>query len=164
VKLPPFQRVIDEHGPVVHRFLMATVGHGDAADCFQETFLAALRAYPDLRNDSNLRGWLMTIANNKATDLFRRRSRGPLPVGDAGATGNGPARAAGVEPADAALPDDGLWDAVRALPPKQREAVVHRFVADLPYAEVGRITGSTEEAARQNVRHGLRRLRKELEQ
>ena len=53
--LPPFQALLDAHGGEVHRFLVATVGRLDADDCYQETWLAALRAYPRLRDDRNLR-------------------------------------------------------------------------------------------------------------
>ena len=31
---------------VVYRFLMASAGPAEADDCFQETFLSALKAYP----------------------------------------------------------------------------------------------------------------------
>jgi RNA polymerase sigma factor (sigma-70 family) len=59
------------------------------------------------------------------------------------------------------LPDPSLWDAVRQLPPKQRAAIVLRFVSDLRFRDVGRILEISEEAARQNVREGLARLREE---
>jgi DNA-directed RNA polymerase specialized sigma24 family protein len=59
--------------------------------------------------------------------------------------------------------DDGLWRSVRALPAKQRAAVIHRFVFDLAYRDVGERMGISEEAARQNVSAGLRRLRMEVD-
>ena len=52
-----------------------------------------------------------------------------------------------------------LWAAVRELPEKQRASILHRYVNDLPYAEIGRIVGCSEAAARQNVRVGLEGLR-----
>jgi DNA-directed RNA polymerase specialized sigma24 family protein len=52
---------------------------------------------------------------------------------------------------------------VRSLPGKQRAAVVHRFVLDLDYRAIAERMGTSEEAARQNVRAGLRRLRMELD-
>ena len=55
--------------------LRAMVGAQAAEDCFQETFLAALRAYPRLRADSAPRAWLLTIAHNKAIDHLRRSRR-----------------------------------------------------------------------------------------
>lgn len=154
--IPPFQSFLEEHRTIVYRFLLGSVGPAEADDCFQETFLAALRAYPRLRNGENLQSWVLTIATRKAIDAARARARRPLPVTD-------PAPApAGEEPGhhDAG---DPLWRAVRDLPPKQRAAVVHRFVLDRAYRDVAEAMGSTEEAARANVAQGLKRLRKELD-
>ena len=153
VHLPPFERLVDAHAAELHRFLVGLVGPAEAEDCLQETFMSALRAYPRLRHADHLRAWLYTIAQRKATDAIRRTARRPTRDLD------------GVEPAAqpaAELPDDGLWRSVRGLPAKQRAAIVHRFVLDLAYAEIGQRMGTTEEAARQNVSAGLRRLRREV--
>jgi RNA polymerase sigma factor (sigma-70 family) len=151
VKLPPFQALLDGHGRDVHRFLIAMVGPVDADDCYQETWLAALRAYPRLSDASNLRGWVLTIAHRKAIDHVRSRRRAPVPVQEL------PEQPA--PPAD--RPDEGLWIKVRELPPKQRTALALRFVADAPYAEISAVMDTTEEAARRNVHEGLKRLRME---
>lgn len=149
VRLPPFQALLDAHRAEVLRFLMALVGRQEAQDCFQETFLAALRAYPKLRDASNLRAWLLTIAHRKAMDHHRARRRGAEPVGSI------PDRAATPAPE----PEPALWEAVRSLPPKQRTAIVGRYVGDLSYRDVARIAGGTEEAARRNAADGLASLR-----
>ncbi len=151
VSLPPFQRVLDAHRDEVYRFLLAAVGPHEADDCFQETFLAALRAYPALKDASNLRGWVLTIANRKALDAHRSRARRAVPVASVPDAPGTPAPER----------EDGVWQAVRRLPDKQRAAVVLRFAADLTYREVARTAGGTEEAARRNVADGLKTLRKE---
>ena len=153
VRLPPFQTLIDAHAGELYRFLAASVGPVEADDCLQETFISALRAYPRLRDASNLRAWLYTIAQRKATDAARRWKRQRADALD------------GVDPPVAAHEpaDDALWLAVRGLPPKQRAAVLHRFVFDLAYREIGERMRITEEAARQNVAAGLRRLRREVD-
>ena len=74
VSQPPFQRFLDAHREDVWRFLVASVGRDAADDCFQETFLAAMRAYPKMRPD-NPRAWVLTIAHRKALDHFRARKR-----------------------------------------------------------------------------------------
>lgn len=158
VHLPPFQALIDAHAAELHRFLIASVGHDRAEDCLQETLLSALRAYPRLRHGDNLRAWLYTIAHRKATDTVRRILRQPT-TGDVDAL---PRTAQPSVPAHES-PDDGLWDAVRELPAKQRAAVVHRFVLDLDYRSIAERMRTTEEAARQNVSAGLRSLRKEID-
>lgn len=154
--LPPFQQLLDAHGGDVLGFLVASVGPTDAEDCFQETFMAALRAYPRLEHGENLRGWLLTIAHRKAIDHRRRRRRGPQPVEDAESL------AAPVEAAAANGSDPGIWQAVAGLPGKQRSAVMLRFAADLPYREIGERIDCSEAAARRNVHEGIKRLREEL--
>jgi RNA polymerase sigma factor (sigma-70 family) len=151
VHLPPFQVLVDDHAAELHRFLVACVGGDDAEDCLQET----LRAYPGLKSADNLRAWLYLIAQRKATDLIRRRQR--RPVSDLDAAPEARLSAPAHQPAD-----DGLWGAVRRLPGKQRAALVHRFVFDLAYRDVAERMGVSEEAARQNVSAGLRRLRLEV--
>ena len=151
--LPPVETLIDDHATELHRFLVGCVGRTEAEDCLQETFMSALRAYPRLRHGDNLRAWLYTIAQRKATDAIRRAARRPTRELD----GLEPVAPPGPEPVD-----DGIWRTVRGLPTKQRDAVVHRFVLDLAYAEIGARMGTSEEAARQNVSAGLRRLRREV--
>ena len=148
---PPFQTFLENHRDAVYRFLVFSVGPDAADDCVQETFIAALRAYPRLEDGSNLRAWVLTIAHRKAIDAHRRRARRPVPAADL------PER-----PAPAVtLPDPGLWKAVGDLPPKQRAAIVLRFVSDLPFKDVGGILDISEAAARQNVHVGLAHLREE---
>jgi len=167
VTLPPFEDVLQAHAGDVHRYLLAGVGRVDADDCFQDVMLAALRSYPTLTHADNLRGWLFTIAYSKAIDSHRSRRRRPVPSDDLVAVAAGaPSRAAGVGPSieRAGEPDDDeLWSAVRDLPPKQRAAVLHRYLHDLPYREIGEIIGCSEAAARQNVRAGLAALRTEID-
>jgi RNA polymerase sigma factor (sigma-70 family) len=154
VTRPPFQALLDEYGRDVHRFLVAAVGPIDADDCFQETFMAALRAYTRLRDTSNLRSWMLTIAHNKAIDAHRARRRRPVPVEGIAEEAAPPVTLDG---------EPQLWEAVRRLPTKQRTSIIHRFVNDLPYAEIGRIVGCSEAAARQNVRAGLASLKGAVE-
>jgi RNA polymerase sigma factor (sigma-70 family) len=146
--LPPFQEVLDRHGPDVYRVCVAAAGPAAADDCYQETMLAALAAYPQLRDPAAVRGWLLTIASRKAVDGFRATAR-TVPVADPDVGG-----APDDEP-----PDGELWARVRALPPKQRVAIAHRFVLDLSYREIGVAMGTSEEAARRNVHEGLSKLR-----
>jgi RNA polymerase sigma factor (sigma-70 family) len=151
--LPPFQRFLDTHRDVVWRFLVSAVGAGEAEDCFQETFIAALRAYPRLRAGSNLRAWVLTIAHRKALDAHRVRARRALPVAEITAVEDPGAP-------DPAGWDEALWEAVGELPARQRSAVVLRYVADLPHRDIAAAIGCSEEAARRSLHEGLTKLRK----
>src|SRR5436309_15074588 len=113
--MQPFEAIVAEHGAVVMRVCRALLGPVDADDAWSETFLAALRAYPGLRPGSNVRGWLVTIAHNKAIDQLRARQRAPEPADDL------PERLPNGD-GGPALDDTELHGALAALPFKQRGA------------------------------------------
>ena len=147
--MQPFEEVVAEHGEVVMRVCRALLRPADADDAWSDTFLSALRAYPELRPDSNVRGWLVTIAHRKALDVIRRGKRVD-PVADV------PEQTRAVA---ADLPDDDLLDAIAALPAKQRAAVVLHYLGDLPYADVGAALETSAAAARRSAADGIANLR-----
>jgi len=147
----PFEEVVEAHGQVVLRVCRALLGPADADDAWSETFLAAMRAYPELKPDSNVRGWLVTIAYRKALDALRKRKRIPIPTGER-------IEVVGADERPTRL-DDDLGDALAALPPKQQAAVVHHYLGGLPYADVGAELGISADAARRNAADGIAALR-----
>ena len=150
MKRQPFEQIVAEHGSRVMRVCRGVAGPDDAHDAWSETFLSAMRAYPELRPDSNVRGWLVTIAHNKSIDQVRRRGRAPRPV-------SAVPEVEGWDPDP--VSDDDLRAQLDALPPKQRAAVVYRYLADLSYSEVAELIDCSQAAARRNAADGIARLR-----
>jgi RNA polymerase sigma factor (sigma-70 family) len=146
VRIPPFETFYEEHRDLVFAHLRRLLGQG-AEDAFQETFLRALRAYPELRNGRHLRAWVFTIATRVAIDETRRRRPMASPWLDELAVEDGLSPHAELGP----LTDE--------LPPKERAAVVLRYGFDLSYDEIAAALGSSEDAARQATSSGVRRLR-----
>ena len=147
----PFESIVAEHASTVLRVCRAVVDVHDAEDAWAETFLAALRAYPDLPADANVQAWLVRIAHRKAIDILRSQRRRPVPVGEL------PER-----PSSLGIPDTDqqeLWRAVKSLPPKQRRAVAYHYVAGLPYAEIAALIGGSADAARRAASDGITKLR-----
>ena len=110
----PFEQVVTEHGETVLRVCRVVVGVVDADDAWSETFLSALRAYPDLPADANVQAWLVTIAHRKAIDIIRSRQRQGISVDEVPE-----------QPSTRDLPESvnlDLWDAVSALPPAHSAA------------------------------------------
>jgi RNA polymerase sigma factor (sigma-70 family) len=150
---PPFQAFLDEHRGPVLSFLRAMVGPQEADDVFQETFIAALRAYRRM-DGRNPRAWVLTIARRKAIDHYRSRSRRAEPRADVPEV-----------PVHDPPPGEGeVWTAVAELSDGQRAAVALRFAADLPYAEIGRALEISEDAARRRVHDGLSNLRARIDE
>ena len=148
----PFERIVAEHGATVLRVCRVVLGPHEAQDAWSETFLAALRAYPELADGANIQAWLVTIAHRKAIDITRARSRAPVPV---------------EFPPDrlstAGIPDAGaveVWADVAALPSKQRQAIAYHYLAGLPHQQVAEIIGGTTDAARRAAADGIKALRR----
>lgn len=146
---PPFEAVVTAHAATVLRVCRAVLGPVDADDAWSETFLAALRAYPDLPDDANVEAWLVTIAHRKAIDVVRAAARRATP------TDRLPHAAA---PADGR--DLDLADALDRLPAKQKHAVAYHYLAGLPYADVAEILGGSTDAARRAAADGIATLRR----
>lgn len=150
---PPFERVVEQHGPTVLRVCRALLGpHADADDAWSETFLSALTAWPGLPDDVNVEAWLVRVAHRKAIDVTRARKRRPLPVDP-------------LPESVAAGPGDdevALWAALRALPDKQRQCVAYHHLGGLPFAEVAAIVGGNAAAARRAAADGRAALRATL--
>jgi RNA polymerase sigma factor (sigma-70 family) len=143
--------VVAEHGATVLRVVRAVLGPADADDAWSETFLAALRAYPELPDGANVEAWLVTIAHRKAIDVTRAAARRAVPVAD-------PPDAA----TDGAEPDLDLAAAVAALPPKQKQAVAYHYLTGLPYAEIAEILGGSADSARRAAADGIAALRRTM--
>ncbi len=149
--MPPFERVVDQHGPMVWRVCRSMLPPADADDAWSDTFLAALRGYPGLRPDSNVAGWLATIAHRKCLDIHRRRRRAPAALAAMDDIA--------VEAPDPLGPDDALHAALGALSQQQRTAVVLHHVGGVPHAEVATYLGISAAAARRSAADGMAKLR-----
>jgi RNA polymerase sigma factor (sigma-70 family) len=153
---PPFEVVVERHGATVLRVCRAVVGSTDADDAWSETFVSAMKAYPELPADANVEAWLVTIAHRRAIDVVRARSRRPLPVAEAGT------HLVDTSTPDRFSPEPELLSALATLPHKQRRAVAYHHMAGLPYLEVAAILGGSEAAARRAAADGIAALRRVL--
>lgn len=147
--MEPFENLIQIHGEAVWRVCRALVPPNDVDDAWQETFLAALRAYRTGR-PVNPRAWLIGIAHNKCADIHRRRYREPIAITDPGAH---------LDPVPPPQEPNPVWEAVARLSQKQRQVIAYRYLADLTYRQIAGILGGTEAAARRAGADGMKNLR-----
>jgi RNA polymerase sigma factor (sigma-70 family) len=146
----PFEAVVEAHGATVLRVCRAVLGPVDADDAWSETFISAMRAYPDLPADANVEAWLVTIAHRKAIDATRAARRRAIPTDQLPEIP--------VAPVDG--PDPELATALARLPHKQKQAVAYHYLAGLPYHDVAAVLGGSAEAARRAASDGIAALRR----
>ncbi|WP_396277741.1 RNA polymerase sigma factor [Glutamicibacter creatinolyticus] len=150
----PFEQIVQAHGLSVLRVCRSLLDEHRAKDAWSETFLAALRAYPQLEPEANVQAWLVRIAHRKAIDELRRHRGEDLetdPAAHAPSTEAGPeGRAENLE----------LWQQVKQLPEKQRLVVAYRYFGGLDYRQISQILSGTPEAARRAAADGISNLRR----
>ena len=151
----PFAELVAPLIPAAQRLAYGMLQNPqDCEDAVQEAMFKAWRAFPRLRENSELRPWFLTIVANECRQ--RRRSRWWSIL----------KRASPAEdtPAPSAI-DEGAMDlrlAVGKLPVDMKLAIVLRFYLDLSFDEVARILGVSNVAARARVYRALKRLRVEI--
>jgi RNA polymerase sigma-70 factor, ECF subfamily len=122
----------------------------DAEDITQDVFEAAAAALKDARLDEEPSlAWLYTVAQRRLARV-RSRHEAAGSMNDLEAPSYGPATAS------------ALLEAVRQLPSEQRSVVVLKVIHGLPFADIARQLGVSEEACRMRLVRGMRRLRAEL--
>ncbi len=143
----PFAAVVTDYGPVVMRVCRAVLGPVDADDAWSETFLSAMKAYPDLPAGANLEAWLVTIAHRKAIDVTRAR------------TSTHPDRPTARHRESGAARSRRRSGPGRATT-QQKRAVAYHCLAGLPYADVADLLGGSADAARRAAADGIASLRR----
>ena len=167
-----FETLIELYHDQIYGYLWRTLnsaGYTDSAveaqDLTQEVFLRAYRAFGRLRRDSNHRAWLYKIATNCAYSALRRGQRQERHSVSLGDGVYQIASGAGQSPDEQVVLGEtmeGVRQAIGALPPKQRAAVVLRYGQELDYGAIAQALNCSEDSARANVYQALRRLRQEL--
>ena len=161
-----FDAAVERHGPTVLRVCRAVLGPGaDADDAWSETFLSALRAWPELPEDTDVEAWLVRVAHRRAVDVVRRSARAATPGGTADDLtlrdqdhdhDNDDDNVSRID-------DHWIWTAVADLPTKQRICVAYRYLGGLRYAEIAELVGGSEAAARRAAADGVAALRRMME-
>ena len=154
-----FEQVVEAYWDEILAYLWRLYsGAPEAEDRFQDTFLRAFKAYPQLEREANVRAWLYRIATNVARTDFKR-SQNRLRREQVFVEGNSLKAKPTHEKVHDNLLLDQVIEMVGELPGKQRAAFMLRKYQGCSYAEIGVILECTEEAARANVYQALRKLK-----
>lgn len=155
----PFEEVLEQYRNEILAYLWRMFsGSPEAEDSFQETFMRAFRAYPELDQNANVRAWLYRIATNVARTRLKRNHRRENREQEAARR-----TIPGGDPTHERVLDRLLWEQanawIEALPVKQRAAFMLRKYQGCSYLEIGEALGCSSGAARANVYQALRKLK-----
>ena len=151
-----YAELVDRHGGLAYRVALRLLGnHHDAEDVAQEALVTAWQQLPGFRGHSSFPTWLYQIVTRRALNrITRTRVTQSLDLlGDVSEAGDEPGQQ---------TERDFTVDAVTALPPPQRVAIVLHHFEGLSNGEIARITGSSIPAVRSHLFRGRRTLSKTL--
>ena len=132
----------------------------DAKDLAQRAFVKAFQGLSRLRGAGAFRSWLYKIVSNLALNHLRDYAR-LTPDSEAGV--NVPVDAVGTGRMEQSQEQARMRRAIEDLPPKQRLVLELRVYEGLSFREVARAVGSSENAAKVNFHHAVKRLRATVE-
>ena len=161
---PTWEQVVREHSARVYRLAYRLTGNThDAEDLTQEVFVRVFRALPTY-TPGTFEGWLHRITTNLFLDLARRRQRirfeglADDAAGQLSCDGPTPPQAF-----DARHLDTDITEALRALPPEYRAAVVLCDIEGLSYEEIADTLGVKLGTVRSRIHRGRAHLRTALD-
>ncbi|MBM4019975.1 MAG: sigma-70 family RNA polymerase sigma factor [Planctomycetes bacterium] len=141
---------------------------GEAEDAVQDIFVGLVRAGGRLRRVRDLRAYLFASLRHAAVQRRRRQGAAALDAAEALADPSPAPGAAGLATASpwragaAGDVESRLEQALRRLPPEQRQAVALHIDGGLTFAQVAEVTGVSPNTAASRYRYALERLRDAL--
>jgi RNA polymerase sigma-70 factor (sigma-E family) len=150
-----FEGFFDQHYGATLRAVTLTVGDaGRAEDLTQEAFARAFRHWSSVSKLERPVAWVYVVALNAERKRWRRERNAP----DAGSP---PASAPDV--ASGVLSTMVVRDALDRLAPRQRAAVILRYLGDLTIADIANVMGCAEGTVKATLHQALRNLRVDLD-
>jgi RNA polymerase sigma-70 factor (ECF subfamily) len=155
---PSLEELIHDHHPRLRAFLhkmLPNQNHTD--DLAQEVWMDVFRDLPRLADPAAFRPWLYQIARNRAYRAMRCRTPDPSPLNDPEVPD---------DPTPDFTPDDAaaVHAAIDRLSPEHREVLLLRFMEDMSYDDIARVTAANVGTVRSRIHNAKRQLRTIIEQ
>jgi RNA polymerase sigma factor (sigma-70 family) len=158
-----YGRLVERYETVAHRTAYMLGAGDDTADVVQDAFMKAYTALDRFNTSQPFRPWLLTIVANEARNRWRWFSRHrtvPLSL-----MGDDLPQTSGRSPQEVAEDRETsrtLRDAVHALPARQREVIVCRYLLDLSEQDTARVLRIPRGTVKSRLSRGLHALEQQL--
>jgi len=144
----------------------------EAEDILQDVFYQLTIGFRDIRRIENLTAWLYRVADNRITDLFRKKR--PVSISyyeNVKKDEDGPLSLQEILPSLGSKPEDEeikemIWDAIEEtlseLPEEQRSVFIANEFEDLSFKEISEKTGTGINTLISRKRYAVLALRERL--
>jgi RNA polymerase sigma-70 factor (ECF subfamily) len=156
-----FANVYEEFFPKLYRYVFHRVeDHATSEDLVSQVFFKALKNLGKFDADKgNVSTWLYSIASNAIVDHYRK-DEAHASIEDFEEALSYQTRHG--ETIDAGIRLDQVMDSLRKLPLKNQEIIALRIFEELPFAEIAKIVGIGESAAKMGFARGIEALKNSL--
>lgn len=152
-----FDALMREYSPELFNFILRIVSNvEDAQDILQDTFVRVWEKSGQFKGNSSVKTWIFRIAINLSYTHLKRRKRWSLSILDevkSLMSGSDP-----VEESEALYNSTLLEKSLTTLTPRQHAVVVARIYKDLPFAEIAKAVGCSENSAKVHFHEGKKRI------
>jgi RNA polymerase sigma-70 factor (ECF subfamily) len=155
-----FRALYERHGRDVFAYLLGQIAdRALAEELLQDVMLAAWTAAADFRGEGRVRGWLLTIAHNRALNARRRLARGRAQALVPGLPDSSPAVARAAARAESRL---DVAQALDRLSPEHRAVIVLSFYHELSVAETAGVLGIPPGTVKSRLHRAIAALRRRM--
>ncbi len=152
-----FDQLMREHSAELHNFILRIVSNSeDAQDILQDTFVRVWEKSHQFKGNSSVKTWIFKIAINLAYTHLKKRKRWGFSILDeikSLVSGSDP-----VKDAEQDHNSELLEKSLNELTPRQHAVVVARIYKDLPFAEIAKALGCSENSAKVHFHEGKKRI------
>jgi len=162
-----FETLYGRYRQALYQFVLHGCSNpASAAEIFQDIWLSVVNARATYQDTGTFKAWLYRIARNKLIDFYRKQDQlqtdefDEQVVHEKVTTVNAP-----LSPMELAELDgdrERVQAAVVALPWKQRDAVILKYIAGFSLAEIAAEQGDPQETVKSRLRYAYTRLRQQL--
>jgi RNA polymerase sigma-70 factor (ECF subfamily) len=165
-----FSEIVRRYQTPLYNFALRYLRDRDRArDITQETFLRLVKRAAEFKHESRFSTWLFAIARNLCIDELRKGKHRNHPSIDESSGDGSPLgeRLGSPDPsperrASTSLARETIVRAIEALPDEQREVFLLRQIGGVPFAEIARLTETSENTVKSRMRYALGKLQSEL--
>ncbi len=146
--------------PIYWHVRRLVVGHEDAEDVMQESFINVYRALSGFKRESSLKTWIYRIATNEAIRHCKKKRVDISSYDDNERLQNLFESQGGVDFSSA---EAALQRAILSLPEKQRVVFNLRYYDELSYEQIATITQSSVSTLKTNYHYASGRVKEYLQ-
>ncbi len=161
-----FAEIVSRYQTLVCSLAYSATGDlSRSEDLAQDTFLAAWRQLPELREPAKLRAWICGIVRNRANDSLRSQAREPI-HNAASLDQSAGLAASEAQPSEQAVRQDEtaiMWRALEQIPETYREPLILFHRENQSVERVAAALDLSEDTVKQRLVRGRQMLRSEVE-